>query len=300
MTILDDTALILNFLKGNNTLVANQNLRVEPAFDAVQLLAKRGGLIATLRMLESVPIVTVRRGSEYWNLLHHALVENCFVPLGSNEKQPDFDDYKKQEVPGGYHFNCTEAKVLWQQWWTRTRQGNRHGIQMDLLVFTRNTWYPIREIISNQGTLFISTLATELVYQGTDIVVWLNRLPQAATGKPETQPTPATQSIQPLTDASQSQQHPAVRQLSTRRIAGDRNPLPATKPEHDREPDSQMGSAMLRPDLRSVLRWHQGYLYVKTDIGEVVIEGKDLKFWLSESEPQSQPQFSPAKVAVNF
>ncbi|HEY9805578.1 MAG TPA: hypothetical protein V6D04_03365, partial [Candidatus Obscuribacterales bacterium] len=70
MTLLDDIALIRQFVKGETTLAANQNLRVEAAFNALQLLVKRRGVVATAQLNDGkVSAILARAESEYWGLL---------------------------------------------------------------------------------------------------------------------------------------------------------------------------------------------------------------------------------------
>jgi hypothetical protein len=73
MAALDDITLIKKFVDGEDILLANPNLRVEPAFDTVQLLAKTGELIATLKFVSKIRTALVRRESKYWDLVHQAL-----------------------------------------------------------------------------------------------------------------------------------------------------------------------------------------------------------------------------------
>jgi hypothetical protein len=298
MSTLDDTTLILQFINGHPTLAANQTLRVETAFNTLQLLAKRGGLLATLQQIDNIPTVLVRQGSDYCHLIRHILLENHFLPQGVGQHS-EFVQYQKQNIPAGYTLHCTEARVLWKEWWTATRNRNPNSIDPDLLVFTRNTWYPIREIASIHGNLFVKTLVTELVFEVYDEVLWLNR-PSDQPVKPKVT-TFRHQSFIPVNSRAVSLGRQPTLEQSREPIA----PNSATSPQKlaysrtkrtydllrdrlDTPIGSRLDTPSVRPDLQDMLKMHQGKLYITTAIGEVVVEGENLKFWVNQTQDPAQ------------
>jgi hypothetical protein len=289
MSTLDDTVLIQQFIHGHATLAANQSLRVEPAFNSLQLLAKRGGLLAMLQQNNGSFIVLLRQGSEYRNLIRHILLENSFLPQGTVQ-QSEFEQYQETQIPAGYNLHCTEARVLWKEWWTTTRNNNRNGIQTDLLIFTRNTWYPVRDITSGHSTLFLKTLANELIFEGNQEVIWLKRSAEAEQEKPEGE----RQSFEPVSVRAYSlTNQPALQQT----VASQNRRIPAPQtagstPERSQEAlRDRLDTATLRPDLRDVLKMRQGKLYILTAIGEVVVEGEHLKFRLNQAQDRASSPF---------
>lgn len=281
MNTLDDAALILQFVKRESTLASNQSLRIEPAFDSVQLLAKRGGLLASIKTNQNITAASVRRGSEYWNLIHQILVSNQFVPIEPSAKS-EFLQYEQRQIPSGYKLNCTESRFLWKEWWTRVRNSNRNNIQTDLLIFCRNTWYPVREVVCSQGSLFVTTLVSEFIYQGSELIVWLSK-EQSDMGEQATPSPVATQSQSTEPPKPVFRQTPGKTAFVGRDIPPSSPPIaPPTPNGTDKE---KQGNTAMRPDLREVLKFRQGKLYVTTPIGEVVIEGNNLKFWLNDEEP---------------
>ncbi|QZZ21519.1 hypothetical protein J5X98_03365 [Leptothermofonsia sichuanensis E412] len=289
MNILDDTALILQFIQREGTFAANQSLRIEPAFDSIQLLARRGGLVATVKMTRGVPTVLLRRGSEYWSLVHRILVENNYIPINLSEKS-QITLYEQRPIPEGYKLNCAEARFLWKEWWTGARQGNHNAIQTDLVIFCRDTWYPVREIVSSHGTLFVTTLVSEFVYQGSELIVWLSKAP---TGISEKQPEPAASGAS--ANKGSVPQKPVFRQSPGRTAFVGRDVpqsmVPSVLPNSvNSASQTRSGNIPMRPDLREVLKLRQGKLYILTSIGEVVVEGNNLKFWLNEEETAIAPK----------
>jgi hypothetical protein len=290
MNTLDDLALVVQFIQ-KGTLISNQNLRVEPAFDSVQLLTKRGGLVATRKVVKGFKTVIMRRSSEYYSLVHHLLVENRYMPINL-ASQAEFVQYQARHLPEGYKLRCAEARLLWKDWWKGLRHGKRNTIQTDLLIHSRDTWYPVRDVACNQGVLFVTTLVSEFVFQGSDQVIWLTKgadvpnpaaEPAVPEAKKQADPFQAgSQSKAGLSSSRQAMAESEWMEQAAAPTAATPNPLPM--PE----------DADMRPDLRQVVQFRQGKLYIATALGEVVVEGTNLKFWLNDQE-----YLNPSK-AVDF
>ncbi|MGA7932149.1 MAG: hypothetical protein WCA35_01080 [Kovacikia sp.] len=296
MNTLDDASLIQKFVKREVTLLSNQNLRVESAFDSVQLLAKRGGLVATIKQTKDGCTIEVRQRSEYGQQVHQALIANNFIPIGDPGKS-EFWQYAEYKPPAGYKLHCTEARFLWKEWWTRVRYSNRSAIQTDLLIHVRDTWYPIRESVCSQGLLYITTLVSEFVFKGTDQVIWLSKIPNHGSARQlKTTASAIPASVQaaakkPSDQSSQEQllTHPVIvaKELPSRPASS----TPAEVPlSHTKEGLETTG---LHSDLRQVVEIRQGKLYIMTALGEVVVEGANLKFRLNDEKP-------PAKKPINL
>lgn len=272
MHTLDDETLIQQFVNGEVTLAANQNLRVESAFQSTQLLAKRGGLIAAIKKVGDRSVVLLRQKSDYTELIHQILLKCHVIPTGMAD-QAEFEQYQKSEIPAGYQVNYTEARALWKEWWKNTRQSNPYSIQIELLIFARNTWYPVRNIVCNDSNLFVATLATEVAFQGSERIVWLSR---------QSAPLPAS-AARPLTCPAPASLNQSTRALSVASSASVAAVPAAVVPNPSVSRETLDGRAF-NPDLRQVLRFRQGKLYITTALGEIVVEGRDLKFWLNEDE----------------
>ncbi len=347
---LDDLSLMRKFFAGENTLLSNQNLRAESAFNEVQLLARREGVVATLK-LEKTATAMIREQSSYRLLLHEALEDNGFVLMSMADSQ-GFIQYQKYTVPDGYRVNCTEARYLWREWWMLYKSSPRaqSPLQMNLLVLVRDQWYPIREMVSSQGMLYIKTLVKEIVMDGSGQIAWLNRRKEAQV--PSADPLPGVDAgvhgevtqIEPpefSTPTSPRRIHPALasRQVPRRSSSisrtsaleqasapkketgsrsashppspmssnmsstvesptyetwadtrgGQQDVAPMRKPVSTPEPSNipvQLAAQPMQqefPDVSAVLKFREGRIYVTTVIGELVIEGGDLKFWLNQA-----------------
>ena len=175
--ILDDTRLIQRFSEGETQLLANQNLRLEFSCNAVQLTTRKGELIGILKPKEK-NFCLIKQSSKYWEIIHKTLLDKSFIPLGESEQQKGFFEYQQYEVPKGYKINYTEAGFLWKIWWPSQRRKNNYQIQLSIIVFTKDKWYPIQEIAFVDGIFYIKTLIGEMTLGFTDKVVWLNKLDQ--------------------------------------------------------------------------------------------------------------------------
>ncbi len=294
MNASDDASLVSQFLN-REAFAANQNLRVEPVFDSVQLLAKRGGMVATLKIIKGIKTVTLRKGSEYSNLVHHVLIENNYIPV-SQSSQAEVIQYKARHIPAGYKLHCAEARLLWKEWWTGTRDGNRNSIQTDLLIYTRNTWYPIREVTCSQGALFVTTLVSEFVFQGSDQVIWLTKS-TAESHQNSEQIDGAKERAKAFLAATRS----GSRLFSNQPIAPTNQqtvaalPTPGSGTCNRTQQDED-----IHPDLRQVVKFRQGKLYITTALGEIVVEGTNLKFWLDDGTQAGSEQSDLARKPIDF
>lgn len=71
---------------------------------------------------------------------------------------------------------CTKSVVLWRAWWKYRKNILRLGILSDLLIKTRDSWYPIRDLTISDGLLYIKTLGNEIEIHADDLVIWLSKI----------------------------------------------------------------------------------------------------------------------------
>lgn len=167
-------AFVQGFLKDEAVLLSNPSLKAETAFNIIQLFARQEGLIATTERSGDRQSILVKQASPYWDLLHRTLLSENFFPIGK-VKQDGFWRYQACRVPAGYQLNSTTAMELWRVWWSLSKRGRNQVLPMDLLILRRGTWYPIRDIITSFGTLYLKTLGGEVAIHGSDILIWLQK-----------------------------------------------------------------------------------------------------------------------------
>jgi hypothetical protein len=172
----DDATVIRRFAQGEAQPLINQNLRIDSAWKTVQLTTLNGELIGVLKQSDEHPYALIKYDSKYWDLIHQILLDNNFVPVGKSNNQPGFFQYQQHDVPKGYKIRYTEARVLWKTWWPRQRRKRKYEIQLDMLVFKQNKWYPIQDIIVNDAIFDIKTLIGEITLSMSDKIVWLEKI----------------------------------------------------------------------------------------------------------------------------
>ncbi|MEB3335879.1 MAG: hypothetical protein VKJ46_00330 [Leptolyngbyaceae bacterium] len=319
---LDDKTLIQKFVTEEGSLLSNQNLRVEATFDALQLLARKEGVIATLKTVNKVRTLSLKQQSQFWILAHQVVIDAGFVPVNYADTQ-GLVKYEHYAIPAGYQMNYTEARMLWKEWWVRQRNYNSNSIQLDLLIFSQDKWYPIRDIKVSQGTVFIKTLLSEVVLEGSAQVPWLRRSEDQSEPNSKVDhsrlrqtPTPASGEGQAVnSDTSQSTDSqlpppaPPPRRPRPNPEPGNRGhapggppPLPAnTRLQADAPPPRksqppELGNRVQQPaqtpqvDFSNVVQFRDGKLYIQTAIGEVMVEGSDFRFSLNPSKNSNSGQ----------
>jgi len=261
MSTIDNSTLIQQFVQGKLTLSSNQNLRIEPALDAVQLMTKKGSVLATVKLASKIRAILVREESNFSDAISQILVDNNYMPTGTIEQ--GLIRYEQHHVPPGYRMNYAEARLLWKTWWNKENPRLGNHTQPNLMISTTIGWESIKAMAFSQGNVYVKTHKDELMLCGSDRVVWLS-------------PT----SEQPLTEP-----------------AGDTPQYQEFEPEFPTDSESYAFSEEMRvppppppvpvlPTTRntSILSIHEGKLYIRTIDGEIVVEGTDLAFWMCPPE----------------
>lgn len=165
----DDLELVQKFVEGKLSFSANQNLRIEPSFDTAQLLAKKGELIATAKLVGKIRAVLVRQSSTYQELVNRVLVSQQYIPTDVNDR--GLIQYEHCPIPEGYEANYTEVRQLWKAW----RSHYRHHSDCPLLVRSGQSWLPVQNIEFGQdSTFFIQVPEDEKMLCSTDRIIWLS------------------------------------------------------------------------------------------------------------------------------
>lgn len=176
MNQIDDITVIQRFVRGEVALLANPNLRVEPAFNTAQLLAKRGGLVATAKLVGHLRAILLRYSSTYGELVNRILVENSYIPVGTTAQ--GLTQYEYRPIPPGYEANYTEARYFWKMW--RTHYGRKRIVnQPPLKVMGAQGWESVQTIAFSQDNFFIRVTSDEIMLHLDDRLVWLNPIEEA-------------------------------------------------------------------------------------------------------------------------
>ncbi|MEM9485055.1 MAG: hypothetical protein AAGA83_15360, partial [Cyanobacteria bacterium P01_F01_bin.116] len=145
-TAVDNITLVKTFLKGEDSLLANRELRIEKALDETQLLTNQGILLAKGRFNHQLPNIVIRLNSDYWQLIHKLALNAGFIPLRIDQERlagVTFAQYDYQSIPAGYQVHCQQASLFWKTWWINHRQLQL----MDMLLLCKKRWYPIQNML---------------------------------------------------------------------------------------------------------------------------------------------------------
>lgn len=199
-------AFVSSYLSGRSTLLSNSDLRVEPISDTLQLLAKTEGLVATAKLSGDRRFTSIRYKSSFWAQLHEAMIGQKCLPIRKS-KISGFYEYEPIEVPENYRVHFTDSLDLLQTWWSY-KKNDRVQSLMQLLILHRDTWYPISNLICEQGTLTIQTSGQEMQMYPLDMLVWLQKIEQPALPTtPKPIPQPLENRVQITPPAAQPEDH---------------------------------------------------------------------------------------------
>lgn len=177
---MDNNTVILGLLDsvltGRVKVLSNEALTLTRLGDMLQLLADGEGLVATANLKAHHRSVLVRCQSPYWPSIHTTLLSAHWLPVRT-ALVPGFYQYEWVQVPPNYQVHFTDSLDLMQVWHSYRKPGKSHTL-IDLLVFNRASWYPIRDMSWEQGTLNLQTLGTSITLYPCDRLVWLQRQEQ--------------------------------------------------------------------------------------------------------------------------
>ncbi|MGD1906910.1 MAG: hypothetical protein ACFB0C_13065 [Leptolyngbyaceae cyanobacterium] len=255
---LDDVEIVRQFIEGEGALVANESLRIQAALDTAQLLARNGQILAIARLQNSPSQVLIRPQSDYAELLHQVLEAYEYVPLGQ-DAQTQFQRYEHHAVPVGYQLHCAAARELWRQWWLQHRHSPAAFFPEELQLLSNDQWCPIQDIVFNQGTLFVKTALGETIHQGHDSLVWIEQQAEASDDEPT--------------------------QFLTADMAAEQGYV-STVRQSPQSPQPKRPQTQVPAPLNQIVRHESGKLYVRTALGELVIEGSNLNCRLNRRPHQ--------------
>ena len=275
---LDDVALIKLFISGQACLAANEKLQVRSALETEQLLTRNGQILAIAELEAKPPEIRVRCQSTYTELLDKTLRSQGFLPPKS-EIKAGFRRYEYHKGPAGYQLHCEPARMLWREWWIRYRQHRPQFLDMELLLFTHDQWYPIRNIVFSNSTLFVTTYRGETAHQGDDLIIWAkakalkNRRANSLAGKGgQRQKQTATPSPQTATNATLSSRSPRPSVPRPSMVSASQSAKSGSNVTV-----TAKATCNLPQTWRTVVRFEGDKLYIKTALGELMIEGTDLR-----------------------
>lgn len=196
---LDNKEILRLFVQGQSQFIYNEELQVESQMNLATLKTRQGDILGLIKKEKKNRTATIKK-SPFLQMIEEALVQSNFVCLGDSLSRKGFAEYKEYEVPSGYKINYTETKILWKIWWPSQNFTNSNQLQLNLLVRIKEQWYPIKNMIVEEGKVYIVTLRGEMCLSINDKVFWLNKLEkmqetEALTAEEQPRPQPKPQTI---------------------------------------------------------------------------------------------------------
>jgi hypothetical protein len=166
---------VYNSIQKQEVLLSNPFLTAQAAYQTNQVMAKIEGVIATAELAYTPPIFSINATSSYWEVINEVLAEYSYVLTGEIDRR-GFYEYRYCQVPNGYKMHGTKSVYLWRAWWRYRKYASKLGIPLELLIRTRDAWYPIRDLNISDGLLYIKTLGNEIAVHADDLVTWLSKI----------------------------------------------------------------------------------------------------------------------------
>ncbi|WGV25474.1 hypothetical protein [Halotia branconii] len=166
---------VQNSIQKKDVLLANPSLTAQTLYKSNQLLAKTEGVIATAQFTNTPSEFSINAKSSHWELMNEALADYSYILTGEIDSRNCYV-YKYCQIPKDYRMHCTKSVLLWRAWWKYRKNVLRAGIPLDLLIRTRDSWYPIKDLIISDGLLYIKTLGSEIAIHSDDLVIWLSKI----------------------------------------------------------------------------------------------------------------------------
>jgi hypothetical protein len=187
-----ESEIIRCFAQGQQQAISSENLKLEYTETSIRLSNNHGKLIGISKQVNKWQRkVLISNNSGYKSTLVKTLVDAGFIAR-QKSSHPEFSEYHYYQVPDGYNLKYTEIIQLWRTWWHNKRhQLNVVIVPIDLLIFIKGNWYPIKDLQPKQGSFVLLTARGEMTIEAEDYIVWIDSA-ESTLNKDETRPTPVT------------------------------------------------------------------------------------------------------------
>jgi hypothetical protein len=185
-----ESEIIRCFAQGQQQAITSENLKLEYTETSIRLSNNHGKLIGISKQVNKWQRkVLISNNSVYKSTLVKTLVDSGFVAR-QKSSHPEFSEYHYYQVPDGYNLKYTEIIQLWRTWWHNKRyQLNVVLVPIDLLIFIKGNWYPIKDLQPKQGSFVLLTARGEMTIEAEDYIVWIDSA-ESTLNKEENSSTP--------------------------------------------------------------------------------------------------------------
>ncbi len=170
-----ESELIGYFVQGQKQTVSSGNLKLEYTETSIRLSNHKAQLIGISKQVNKWQRkVLVSNKFADKNTIVQALTNAGFIAR-QKSSHPEFAEYHYYQVPDGYSLNYTEVMQLWRTWWHNKRyQLNVASAPIDLLIFNKGNWYPVKDLQPKQGSFILLTARGEISIEAAEYIVWID------------------------------------------------------------------------------------------------------------------------------
>jgi hypothetical protein len=170
-----ESEIIRCFAEGQQQAISSENLKLEYTETSIRLSNNNGKLIGISKQVNKWQRkVLISNNSVYKSTLIKMLLAAGFIAR-QKSSHPEFSEYHYYQVPDGYNLKYTEIIQLWRTWWHNKRhQLNVVIAPIDLLIFLKGNWYPIKDLQPKQGSFVLLTARGEMAIEAEDYIVWID------------------------------------------------------------------------------------------------------------------------------
>ena len=178
----EELEIVGYFAKGQKCSISTDTLRLQSSETSIRLINNSEKLIGISKQVNQWQRkVLINQDSACRSSIIKILTDEGFI-LKRKSSHPDFTEYHHYQVPDGYKLNYSDVLHLWKVWWNNKRyQLHEKKVSIDILIFSKGNWYPVRDLQPNQGNFILKTDLNELSILAGDLAIWLDRSPPEAT-----------------------------------------------------------------------------------------------------------------------
>ena len=173
--MIKESEIIEYFVQGQKQAVASGNLKLEYTETSIRLSNHNAQLIGISKQVNKWQrkVLISNKFADKCTLIS-ALLAVGFIAR-QKSSHPEFAEYHYYQVPDGYHLNYTEVMQLWRTWWHNKRyQLNVASAPIDLLIFNKGNWYPVKDLQPKQGSFILLTARGEISIEAAEYIVWID------------------------------------------------------------------------------------------------------------------------------
>jgi hypothetical protein len=174
-----ESEIIGYFVQGQKQTVSSGNLKLEYTETSIRLSNNKAQLIGISKQVNKWQrkVLISNKFADKLPLVQE-LVAAGFIAR-QKSSHPEFAEYHYYQVPDGYHLNYTEVMQLWRTWWHNKRyQLNITSAPIDLLIFNKGNWYPVKDLQPKQGSFILLTARGEISIEAAEYIVWIDSAEQ--------------------------------------------------------------------------------------------------------------------------